>query len=338
LYTVQGVLYVLVTKIAYLSVGFVSAVARPAILMLTGMTGLFTLVFVCLQRKSFEPRLKATLTRPFLSEISRYAAPLIPITVITWLNSSVSQLALRNLLGFEDVGIFTSALGLASSINIIQSGFNTYWAPYVFENYQKDDKRRFFTVHRVMACALTLFGLGITVLQQPVFLLLGKSYRSAVIYFPFLFLSPICYCLSETTGMGINIAKKTYWTTIIFGLSVVANMALCYLLIPVIGAPGAAMATALSAVLSLVLRTVIGEKYYKAISNYRYVGYTIGLMSGASMLNLWLADSPLLKYVLLVLVLALACLLFRKEIGELWTLLRQILSELVRKRGAKEGK
>ena len=84
--------------------------------------------------------------------------------------------------------------------------------------------------------------MGITLFQAPVFLLLGKSYRSSIIFFPFLFLSPICYCLGETTGMGINIAKKTHWTTIVYLFSAVVNIALCFLLIPSQGMTGAAMA------------------------------------------------------------------------------------------------
>ena len=89
---------------------------------------------------------------------------------------------------------------------------------------------------------LTLFGLGITLLQSTVFLLLGKSYRSSVVFFPFLFLSPVCYCLGETTGMGITISKKSYWPTLIYLFSALANIGLCFLLIPPLGISGAAMA------------------------------------------------------------------------------------------------
>ena len=146
---------------------------------------------------------------------------------------------MNNLLGKEAVAIYSSALGLAATINIIQTGFNTYWAPYVLENYDSQTGR-FYTVHRMMACLLCLFGLALALFQTPVFLLIGKSYRSSSIFFPFLFLSPICYCLGETTDMGITISKKTYWTTIIFFVSSVLNILLCMLFIPKLGMVGAA--------------------------------------------------------------------------------------------------
>jgi len=171
---------------------------------------------------------------------------------------------------------------------------------------------------------LCLFGLGITLLQTPVFLLLGKSYRSSVIFFPFLFLSPICYCLGETTGMGINIAKKTHWTTIIYLFSAVVNIALCFLLIPSQGMTGAAMASAFSAILTLLFRTLVGERYYKMLETKRYLIYPIVLMLLASFGNFWLTGT--VKYLLLTLLLAVSLFLFRLEIATLWRTVKEIFT------------
>lgn len=130
--------------------------------------------------------------------------------------------------------------------------------------------------------------------------------------------------------MGITISKKTHWSTLIFLFSVVVNIGLCYALIPPMGMSGAALASALSAILTLLLRTLVGERYYKAIESYRYLAYTIGLMLAASVGNLLL--DGLAKYLLLTCVLALACALYRREIATLWTTARQVLSGLLRRR------
>ncbi len=332
LYTIQGVLHTLLTKIAYLAVGFTVPTGKAALTALTVLMGLFTLAFLFLQRRRFSwPKMESG----EIKQIAMFALPLTPLTLLSWLNSYTSPLVLKHLLGYSATGIYTSALGLASTINIIQTGFNTYWAPYVLENYQSDDSRRFYTVHRLMACMLTLFGLGITIFQAPVFLLLGKAYRSSVVFFPFLFISPICYCLGETTGMGITISKKTHWSTIVYLFSAVANIALCFALIPLFGMAGAAMASALSAILTLLWRTRIGEKYYKVLLSWRYLWYTIGLMCLAAVGNL--ALNGWLKYAMLLAVFALACWLFRGELKTLWTALRQIVNAVLR-RGGKEGR
>lgn len=123
-----------------------------------------------------------------------------------------------------------------------------------------------------------------------------------------------------------TISKKTYWTTLIYLFSALANIALCFVLIPPLGISGAAMASALSAILTLLLRTAVGERYYRAILNYRYLALTIGLMTAASCLNLLLTG--IWKYAALVLVLALACALFHAELRTLWTTAGQVLSAL----------
>lgn len=321
-YTVQGVSQAALTKIAYLGVGFIAASGRAAIVSLTGLMLPFAALTAWIQRKRLD--VHARPNPACVRELARFSLPLMPLSLLSWLNSSVSTLALRQLLGMEATGVYTSALALASTINIVQTGFNTYWSPYVLDNYQSDESARFDAVHRSMACLLTFLGLGLTLLQSPVFLLLGRSYRSSVVYFPFLFLSPICYCLGETTGMGILISKKSYWTTLIYLLSALVNIALCYALIPALGMTGAAMASALTAVLTLALRTAVGEHYYRAIRGYRALGGGVGLMLLASVAN-WLLTGAQ-KYAAIAVCLLLAVAVFAKELKTLGRAAGQLLS------------
>mgnify|MGYP002542438845 CR=1 FL=1 len=141
LYTIQGVVHALLTKIAYLAVGFSRPTGRYAIVALTALMAVFTVVFLILQRSRLDFSFPRLTDRDAVRELGKYALPLVPLSVLSWLNTSVSTLALKHLLGYEATGIFSSALGLASTINIIQTGFNTYWAPYVLENYQSDDRQ-----------------------------------------------------------------------------------------------------------------------------------------------------------------------------------------------------
>ena len=313
LYTIQGVLQVFITKLAYLSMGFVTGRGEHAILLLTALMAVFSLVFLLIQRRYVSARALGQVNRPFLRETAAFALPLAPLTLLDWLNNNVNILVMNDLLGKGSVAIFTSALGLAATINIIQTGFNTYWAPYVLDNYDSQDGR-FYTVHRMMACLLCLFGLALALFQTPVFLLIGKSYRSSSIFFPFLFLSPICYCLGETTDMGITISKKTYWTTIVFLVSSALNVLLCMLLIPRLGMVGAAMASAGTAVVILFLRTAVGQRYYRVLPSWRYLFITVGLMAAAAFGNLLLDGQPLTKYLLLAGLLLAAVVIYLPEI------------------------
>ncbi len=328
LYTIHGVLQVFITKLAYLSMGFASGRGEPAVILLTVLMVVFSLTFLFFQRKSLSFSALKEVNKPFLKESVRFALPLVPLAFLDWLNNNVNVVALESLLGLEAAAIFASALGLASTINLVKAGFNTYWAPYVLDNYDTQNGR-FYTVHRMIACLLTLFGLTITLLQAPVFLLLGRSYRSSAVFLPFLFLSPICFCLGETTDLGITIAKKTHWTTIIFLVTSILNLSLCYLLIPSLGMAGAAMASAFTAVVVLFLRTAVGQHYYKAINSWKYIFLCVGLMLVASFGNLLLTDYPVIKYALLVALEILACLLFLPELKTLLSTVKDLLRGLL---------
>ena len=59
--------------------------------------------------------------------------------------------------------------------------------------------------------------------------------------------------------------------------------------------------------LTLLLRTRVGEHYYKVLSSYRYLFYTIGLMGAASFMNLYLTG--VIKYTVLIGIALLALFL-----------------------------
>ncbi len=324
LYTVQGVMQALFTKIAYLAVGFGAATGSLAIMSLTALMGILTVVFVIIQRKRFTTSLH--LSTKASKDIASYALPLLPLALLSFLNSSVSIVVLDLLMGKEVTGIYNSALVLASTVNIIQTGFNAYYAPYVLSSYQSDESRRFDTIYRLMACILCFFALGLTLFQVPIFLLLGESYRASMLFFPLLLLSPICYCMGETTGMGIMLSKKTYWTTLIFLFSSLVNIGLCYVFIPIFGMSGAAMASASSAILTLILRTLIGEKLFRAIQSPRQLIYTVSIIVSLGIGNLLLVGVA--KYAVIVLLIHLAALLYHKELLILWRTAFQLLQGL----------
>ena len=76
----------------------------------------------------------------------------------------------------------------------------------------------------------------------------------------------------------------------------------------------------------------MGEHYYKVLSSYRYLFYTIGLMGAASFINLYLTG--VIKYAVLIGIALLALFLYRGEIRTLWTAAVQIVqSVLKRKKG-----
>ena len=332
LYSIQGIVQAFLTKMAYVVVGLMQPNAYFSIILLTICLALFTIACIAFQRKNFTFKLKKEITPTVKRTIFYFALPLAPLAIFSYFTNSATQLVLNQLMGKAAIGIYSAALGLASTVNIIQSGFNAYWAPYVLENYKNNQKTRFYSVHKIMACLLCLFGLGLALFQEVLYLIIGENFRSSMLFFPFLLFSPICYCLSETTCMGINISKKTYWTTIIFLITGITNIVCCYLFIPTFGMVGAAFASTITAILTLILRSVIGLYYYRAIPSYIYIVYTVVLLLASSFTNLFF--DGITKYSIIIGLLVIFFVLFRKEILQLWQLLKELLLQFL---GKKKG-
>lgn len=313
MYTIQGVLMTLVSKVLYIGVGFWDPSYRPALIALTISHVLLAVLFLYIQKSRFE-RIREY-DSFFTKEMFKYALPLVPVSVLMWANTSIPQIVMQKTMDYKSIGIFTSAVSLANIILIVQAGFSTFWVPYVYENY-KTQTGQFFKVHRYLLCVLTICALLLVLSQDIIFMLLGEKYRGAKLFFPFLILGPVCYIIGETTGIGIDISKKTYFNIIVFGGSIIINLLSCLILKQPFGVSGIAMAVALAGVIAMGLRTFIGQKYYQSIYNYQYVYITITLIVISAFVNLYV-QHIYWKMAFLFSLFVLSLLLFKKEIIEL---------------------
>lgn len=313
MYTIQGILMTLVSKVLYIGVGFWDPSYKPALIVLTVSHVLLAVVFLMIQHDSFE-RIRV-FDNEFTKEMFKYALPLIPVSILFWANSSIPQLVLQRTMDYHCIGIFTSATALANVILVIQTGFNTYWVPYTYENY-KTQTGQFYKVHKYLLCAFTMFALFLILFQDVVFLLLGEKYRAAKAFFPFLIFGPVCYMVGETTGLGINISKKTYFNVVVFGASVVVNIVLCILLQKWLGLPGVAIATACAAIVAMALKTMIGERLYHVVESYRSMVFTMVSIIISAVITLTIHEVWLRSFIF-AMIIVLSCWFYWSEISDL---------------------
>lgn len=314
LYTIQGILMTIVSKVLYIGVGFWNPSYKPALIVLVASNLLLVIVFLFIQRKRFE--FIRECDKDFIQEMIKFAFPLIPVSILMWANSSIPQIVIQHTMDYYSVGIFTSAIGLANMILIIQAGFNTFWVPYIYENY-RTQTGQFFKVHKYLICVLIIFSLLIIGLQDIIFMLLGEKYRAAKEFFPFLIMGPMCYIIGETTGIGIDISKKTYLNLIVFFTSVITNLCLSFLLGRIFGLPGIAISTAIAAIIAMMLKSFFGGKYYHVVDSYRYLIGALILIILASLTS-WLCDIIWLRLLIVFFYLSVTFVFYRFELRDLF--------------------
>lgn len=193
-----------------------------------------------------------------------YGYPYIISMGITALFQSIDTFSLNMYRTYAEVGIYSSAMTLVHIFNIIQTTFNTLWAPMAIEHYTKDKEDKTFYQKGNQAITLIMFFIGISlILIKDVFaIILGEKYREAAYILPFLIFNPIMYTISETTVNGLVFMKKSKLQVVVAAIACITNFIGNTILVPIYGCQGAAISTGCSYIVFFALRTFLSNKYY----------------------------------------------------------------------------
>jgi O-antigen/teichoic acid export membrane protein len=208
---------------------------------------------------------KWQLNKKFMMELLSYGIPFIPTLAFDWIFQSSDRTFLRIYSTFAEIGIYATASRVASALNILQTSFSTFWIPFVFERFSKNEDDKSFYPHIfnvVTGAFLVAIQMAIAVKDLIPFLLPRSYHESIVIFTPLLFV-PMFYALSDITSVGINLRKKTIYHFYVLITASVVSVVAGLLLIPQMGAKGAVLSSFLSFFTFFVMRSVLGLSLYQ---------------------------------------------------------------------------
>lgn len=239
----------------------------------------FILLFVC--RKSFGIS-KKYIDKKLIKTLTKFGLPLVPANVIGWGLNSMDSIFLRAMTTYTELGYYSVAIKVSNVLTLLQTSFTTFWTPLAFKwKAQNVPKERFTIVNDAVACIMSIVLIGILMFKNIIPVFFGKGYNEIIYIIPFLLFYPIFYTMSETTTLGIYFTKKTFYNIIISIVSLVSNLILNILLIPKIGAIGAAMATGISYLVFFWARTLISRNLWYKFKLNKFIVITIILIIAA---------------------------------------------------------
>lgn len=311
-YNIQQIGIVFATKISYVLAALISPKHDLAILVMSVCFVVWAVISLLKQNDTFGEKIPYQ-ERESIRSIILYSLPWILVLFVNYLNTSLPKLLIKSMLDYSSVGIYSSAVSIVSIISLLQAGFNLFWTPYVYENY-KENSEKIQLVHRIISLLMILFGICILLGQDIFYLVLGESYRESKCYFGMLLVSPVLYTIGETTGFGINIAKKSYLNIIISTATIVSNLMISYFLIPYLGCTGAAVSVMVSSFVMFAVKTVLGERYYRTVSSKSKTIIGIVLFILATLVSWKFTDMYVLKYAAFGIIGVCVLLLYIKEV------------------------
>lgn len=225
------------------------------------------------------PIFSTSLDKPLLRRMLRFGLPLLPASMLGWALTSMDKIMLRTMCSYSELGLYSAAFKIVNVLGVVQSCFTLYWVPLAFRWYESKKENKFFsTANDVIACIMCAMCLGILLFKNLVAIILGENFAQAVNIFPFIMLHPIMYTMSETTGVGISFSRKTGYNALISALSCGTNIALNYMLIPILNGTGAAVATGVSYIVFFWGRTLVSRKIWYRFPIRKYLLYTIVIL------------------------------------------------------------
>lgn len=226
----------------------------------------------------FTANLKSFFNKKYFSislaaKMMKFALPLIP-TIVMWAVTSMSdKLFLTNMrsdkveLGLAATGIYDNAIKVPNLISMVSTIFFQAWNMSAIAENESADRGKFYErVYSAYESLLFIAAAGLIMISKPLtnFLIPDDKfaeYGTVYIYTPVLIIAAIFTALNQFLG-GIYSATKhtqnSFWTSL---ATCVINLFLNYLMIPVIGIHGAAMATVLSYYFCFWAR-IIDARYY----------------------------------------------------------------------------
>jgi len=205
-----------------------------------------------------------------LLPLLQFSYPLVLSSAAFWGLSSLDRLMLKSYASFAELGVYSIAVSLAGTAALVQQFFSILWLPTIYKWVSKgvelDKVQKIASMTQLLSFVLIpLVGL----LSWIVALFLPENYQYLHFILAACMIGPLFMMVSEVTGIGISIVRKTKYLSFVSGFSLIVNAFLNYFLIPNYGARGAATATAISFYIFLLLKTEVSSRIWRSVPRLR---------------------------------------------------------------------
>lgn len=223
-------------------------------------TLLVTFLSIVFEFKTLKKNKKETINVNDLS-LLKYSFPFILTFSLSWIFNSSDKIIIKYYSSLNELGLYAMSFTIIKLFNIVQTGFTLFWVPVAYEKYTHEPKNKIFFNQVFNNISIIMFLLAILVLmfKNIIVLFLGKNYYLSSSIIPCLVFMPVMYTISETTVLSINFRKKTEYHIIVSLIVAVFNIIGNLVLVPKLGAKGAAISTGIAYILFFFLRTYFAE-------------------------------------------------------------------------------
>jgi O-antigen/teichoic acid export membrane protein len=204
----------------------------------------------------------------FLMLFFSYALPQFPSVFFNWGISQSNRFFLNYYSTLEQQGLYAIGFKVASVFLLFATAFRLAWDPYALsikdESYAKEAYKNFYMIFILV---FTWIAFSVSIFAKPLLLLLTPTeYHSSYILASILAFAFLFQSVNNILGLGINLTKKTKYTSYIQAFVFIVMVLMSLVVIPYFEAYGAVVVFLISMFIQGLLYYIVSERLY-------YVGY-----------------------------------------------------------------
>lgn len=265
-----------------------------------------------------------------LKEMLAFSSPLVLSGVGVFIAMYIDRIAIKELLGLEELGIYGVAFRFAAVASLVMIGFRSSLIPLVYKHYKEaqtpKNVSKIFNIFSILA--LLVVAGSILFSKEVLVLFATEAFYGASSLIALLVMSTF-FSNMYIFAPGIGIAKKTKLIAMITTSGALLNTVLNYTFIPLLGLNGAAYATLMSSIIIFLLYVMLAYKYYPIPYKTKrlLLAFAIVLISAYGVLNLFdeisiKAITVKIIYLLFISVVIGLLLVEKKDIKKFINLIR----------------
>ena len=210
--------------------------------------------------KDIDPR---EIKKETVTSLVKYSVPMIPATIFWWITSVSDRYMVTFMRSELESGLYTAAYKIPTMLALVSNVFIEAWQYSAVS--EKEGREKFFgkVFEYYQAIIFVASGAMIALSQIFIIVLCADSYYEAWRFIPVLTISAVFSGFTAFFGSIYLVKKKSVLTFVTSMTGAIVNIALNLLLIPELGAQGAAIATTVSYATVFVIRAINTRKYVR---------------------------------------------------------------------------
>ncbi|WP_010255195.1 oligosaccharide flippase family protein [Myroides injenensis] len=228
--------------------------------------------------------IKFTINKELIREMLRYSFPVMIGGLAFAINESFDKILLERLLpadiALSEVGKYAACYKLGLFMVLFRQAYTLGIEPFFF-NYAKneDAPTKYATITKYFAIFGSAIMLGVIIFSDvlKVLFIRNESYWDAMIVVPLIILANLCMGIYTNLSVWYKLRDKTMVGAYISILGAILTLLFNYLLIPVWGYMGSAIATLIAYGSMMLISYLLGQKYYPIPYDKKAIGGYMGL-------------------------------------------------------------